>query len=476
MKLNDYNKIKIVFFTSIILLCLSWNTYAQDNVLYAGIAKTSLLPETKNILQGKAVHDTLYVKTIILDNKQNKVAFMIADSQGIPQFVIEEAKQKIQEATSFPIENIVVSSTHTHSGIVASASPENFKKNKLTAYQEFLVQALTTSFTSAYNTMQPVEIAWGSFDKPDYVFNRRWYTKELNVNPLGGMDSVKMNPGSKLRPDLIKPAGPTDPQIGFIALRTLDKTPLAILANYSLHYVGGIEKNTISADYFGVFDTEVNKLLNHNKINPHFIGIMSNGTSGDVNNNDYSKKIPTYPPYEKMTAIAHNIAESLAKEYQQLNFKNWIPLHVNYEEIALEKRAPDLQLKANFSKINANKSTKQVFHSDEKYYVTRSNYYAKTYPNTFTVPIQVIQLGDLAINTIPFEVFAETGLELKARSAFAQSFTIGLANGHWGYLPTPEQHLKGGYETWLTVNRVEKNSSRIITEQIINMQNQIKKR
>lgn len=461
--------LNLLFFTSL-------TACAQDKILYAGIAKTSLLPETKTLLQGKTVHDTLYVKTIILDNKQNKVAFMIADSQGIAQFIIEEAKQKIHEATSFPIENIVVASTHTHSSIVASASPENFKKNKLTAYQEFLVQALTTSFITAYNTLQPVEIAWGSFDKPDYVFNRRWYTKELNVNPLGGMDSVKMNPGSQLRPDLIKPAGPTDPQIGFIALRTLDKIPLAILANYSLHYVGGIEKNTISADYFGVFDTEINKLLNHNKINPHFIGIMSNGTSGDVNNNDYSKKLPTYPPYEKMTTIAHNIAESLAKEYQQLNFKNWIPLHVNYEEIALEKRIPDVQLKANFDKINTNKSSKQVFHSDEKYYVTRCNYYEKTYPNTITVPLQVIELGDLAINTIPFEVFAETGLELKKRSAFAQSFTIGLANGHWGYLPTPEQHLKGGYETWLTVNRVEKNSSRIITEQIINMQNQIKKR
>ncbi|WP_060873596.1 neutral/alkaline non-lysosomal ceramidase N-terminal domain-containing protein [Myroides odoratus] len=461
--------LNLLFFTSL-------TACAQDKILYAGIAKTSLLPETKTLLQGETVHDTLYVKTIILDNKQNKVAFMIADSQGIAQFIIEEAKQKIHEATSFPIENIVVASTHTHSGIVASTSPENFKKNKLTAYQEFLVQALTTSFITAYNTLQPVEIAWGSFDKPDYVFNRRWYTKELNVNPLGGMDSVKMNPGNQLRPDLIKPAGPTDSQIGFIALRTLDKTPLAILANYSLHYVGGIEKNTISADYFGVFDTEINKLLNHNKINPHFIGIMSNGTSGDVNNNDYSKKLPTYPPYEKMKSIAHNIAESLAKEYQQLSFKNWIPLHVNYEEIALEKRIPDVQLKANFKKINTNKSSKQVFHSDEKYYVTRCNYYEKTYPNTITVPLQVIELGDIVINTIPFEVFAETGLELKKRSAFAQSFTIGLANGHWGYLPTPEQHLKGGYETWLTVNRVEKNSSRIITEQIINMQNQIKKR
>ena len=29
--------------------------------------------------------------------------------------------------------------------------------------------------------------------------------------------------------------------------------PLALLANYSLHYVGGTRANEISADYFAVF-------------------------------------------------------------------------------------------------------------------------------------------------------------------------------------------------------------------------------
>jgi hypothetical protein len=28
------------------------------------------------------------------------------------------------------------------------------------------------------------------------------------------------------------------------------------------------------------------------------------------------------------------------------------------------------------------------------------------------------------------------------------TFTISLANGYSGYLPTPEHHCYGGYETW----------------------------
>jgi neutral ceramidase len=42
----------------------------------------------------------------------------------------------------------------------------------------------------------------------------------------------------------------------------------------------------------------------------------------------------------------------------------------------------------------------------------------------------------------------EIGLELKENSPFPQTFTISLANGYNGYLPTVRHHQLGGYETW----------------------------
>ena len=62
--------------------------------------------------------------------------------------------------------------------------------------------------------------------------------------------------------------------------------------------------------------------------------------------------------------------------------------------------------------------------------------------------LQAIRIGELGIAAIPCEVFAETGLAIKARSPLRPTFTIELANGYNGYLPTPEQHALGGYETW----------------------------
>src|SRR5262249_2844353 len=46
------------------------------------------------------------------------------------------------------------------------------------------------------------------------------------------------------------------------------------------------------------------------------------------------------------------------------------------------------------------------------------------------------------------EVYAITGLKLKAQSPFELTMNIELANGSEGYIPPPEQHTLGGYTTW----------------------------
>lgn len=50
----------------------------------------------------------------------------------------------------------------------------------------------------------------------------------------------------------------------------------------------------------------------------------------------------------------------------------------------------------------------------------------------------------------------------------------GLANGRYGYLPTPAQHRLGGYETWLGTNKVQKDASNIITKNLLEMLDELK--
>jgi hypothetical protein len=76
---------------------------------------------------------------------------------------------------------------------------------------------------------------------------------------------------------------------------------------------------------------------------------------------------------------------------------------------------------------------------------------------------------------MPFEAFAEIGLEIKQQSPFADTFTIGLANDTCGYLPTPGQHEWGGYETWMGTSRVQLDASERITQVIMQLLAELKK-
>jgi hypothetical protein len=51
----------------------------------------------------------------------------------------------------------------------------------------------------------------------------------------------------------------------------------------------------------------------------------------------------------------------------------------------------------------------------------------------------------------------------------ADTFVVSLANGGCGYLPTPEQHRFGGYETWLTTNKVQEDASVILVDNLLEM-------
>ncbi len=81
--------------------------------------------------------------------------------------------------------------------------------------------------------------------------------------------------------------------------------------------------------------------------------------------------------------------------------------------------------------------------------------------------LQAIRIGDLGIAALPFETFVETGLAIKRDSPLQATFVISLANGAEGYLPTPEHHALGGYETWLGTSRVELKASEKIRERLL---------
>ena len=143
-------------------------------------------------------------------------------------------------------------------------------------------------------------------------------------------------PGSA---DLIEPAGPIDPEVGILSVRAADGRPLALLANYSLHYVGGVTGDAVSADYFGAFADRVQQLLTADRQDPAFVGIMSNGTSGNINNINFREPAAGQPPYAQIRHVADVVATEAARVAGAIEHHVWVPLAMREARLRLGRRS-----------------------------------------------------------------------------------------------------------------------------------------
>jgi len=260
--------------------------------------------------------------------------------------------------------------------------------------------------------------------------------------------------------DLDRPAGPVDPEISFLSVQSREGRPIALLANYSLHYVGGVRFGDVSADYFGYFAKFIEKKLKATQQTPAFVGMLSNGTSGDVNNINFTQRDrPRYERYDKMQEVAEKVATQVYEAHQRIKFHDWVPLAAAESHLPLKVRKPTPAMRKYFEEILADQEPNaKSRHVRERIYAERIALLENA-PEEIRVPLQTLRIGELGIAAVPFETFAETGLEIKDKSPFVQTFTIELANGSFGYLPTSDQHRLGGYETWLGTNYVEKEAT-----------------
>jgi hypothetical protein len=362
--------------------------------------------------------------------------------------IFDGAKRIVHQKTGVPEKNILMSATHTHS---APAAVSIFQTDADKEYQTFLTRRLADAAIQAINNLRPAKIGWAVEKDPRHVSNRRWHMKPgvINKDMFGGTnDQVRMNPrpGS---PELSEPAGPTDPDVSVVCVKSMDDKPIALLANYSMHYVGDTGGDGIySADYFGAFCRNVEHRLDPDGANG-FVAILSNGTSGDCSSTDFRHEQKPAPPFTRINAAAKDIADDALKCFERAEYRAEAPIKVARKEIVLAIRhGTPAQVEAAKLKVEkAPRHNGQLSPWSPDVYA-RETVLLDAFPKKVNVPLQAIRIGDLGIVAIPCEVFCQIGLEIKAKSPLKPTFTIELANAYHGYLPTPEQHKLGGYETW----------------------------
>ena len=440
----------LVFFLYVSVFLVPEKTAAVDFVpdktlpeVSAGACAVDITPETLPVIVNGAflsrevntVKDRLHARAIVLESGTERFAICVVDSLTIGRELLDEAKQIAFERTGIPIERMLVSATHTHSApsVMACLGTEVDW-----TYAWFLTRKIADAVELASQRLQPARIGWTSVPAWGFTHCRRWIFQPAHpqMDPFGERSArATMHPGYD-NPHVVSPSGPVDPAVGIMSIETRAGAPLALLANFSMHYVGA---DPLSADYFGEFASGLGRALGADP--KTFVGIMSQGTCGDAQWMDYSQ-----PKQGQPSNYAKGLIQIVAQASRDIRYHSRIPIQMSESKITLNRRMPDVARLSWARNIVATLGRRPPNTTQEVY--AREQLFVAAEPQR-EIKLQALRVGSLGITALPVEAFALTGLKIKEQSPLEVTFHIGLANGSEGYAPPPEQHKLGGYTTWL---------------------------
>jgi hypothetical protein len=416
----------------------------QTQTLRAGAAAVDITPAIGTPLAGQfhrrlatTVVDPLHARAVVIEsggpveNGGTRIVFVLLDLVGLIDEDAIPLRQAIGEVAGVLPSNVCISCTHTHfgPGIKDGATIE-----RNDAYFEWAIPQIVESARQAVGKLQPARAAWGKGHESRPQYNRRFHMRD---------GSVKMNPGRDFE-NIIRPAGPTDPEIPMLLLESASGTPIALIANYSLHYVGDYPETGITSDYFGTFAA----MMKERKGN-EFVALLTHGASGDINNINHQKlPEPWYPESmatgEKSRIVAGMISDQVEAIWQQAEWHTEATVAATEDIYQLIVRKPseaELEEARHLSKLE-NPTARDLRYSVEPLELMK-------WPDVMPKVVQSLRVGDWAASAFPGEIFCQFGLNLKDASPFGVTALIDLANGYCGYIPTLYSHTLGGYETWL---------------------------
>lgn len=391
-----------------------------------------------------SINTPIHARAIVIGDGRERIGIVVVDSCMMPKQLLDEVKGLAATRTQLKPDRILISATHTHS---APSCMGALGTDPDLNYIPLLRQKLVEALEAAEARLQPAEVGWGAGDAAEFTALRRWVRRPDRIeNDPFGNPTVRANMHSARNPDdAIGPTGPEDPQLSMIAFRSAkDKTPIAVLANFSMHY---FSDKPISADYFGLFcnglqSSVAEQVGSGEKKNP-FVAALSHGCSGDIWRRDYF--LPASSAEMTIEHYTDGLLKIAKQIYSEIEYQPASSLAMSEARLPLKYRVPDAQRLEWAKKVMESLGDRLPTTTPEVY--AREQVILNDLQSTEIV-VQALRIGDIAIATTPNETYALTGLKLKLQSPLAKTMVIELANGGDGYIPPPEQHILGGYNTW----------------------------
>jgi neutral ceramidase len=426
-------------------------------VFKAGFAERDITPEIGSEAPGgygKAYHRTLHdpckVRAAVFDDGKSRVALVGLDALGIERQTVLNVRRAIAKKTGLEEGAILLGASHSHSsGPMSGVMPGDYdhasKLVQKLAYQhttcadpkylEKVEKAIIDAVCAAHESRVAARAGIGRGIERTVAYNRRFKMRDGRTITHPGQGN----------PDIVEPAGPTDPEVGVIGAWDEKKKLLGCVVNFACHAT--TSPGGISANYIYYLEKAIQGYYGKDAV-----VVFLNGASGDITQVDNQSPYRNPDPERWAQLVGGKVGAEALKVLLTMEPGTLVPVEAKTKVFAVKRRVPDPErlkkclemVEKDLAKVGATEWTfaKEIVLLDAKRKKTPS----------VDVEVQAVQVGPAVFLTTPAEYFCRFGLEQKKGSGFPYTFPVSLANGCVGYVPTEDAFGTdgGGYETRLT--------------------------
>jgi hypothetical protein len=411
---------------AIATLFSGYQAFAQG-VLHVGAARVDITPpaDPANPPSGKYAHEKLYVRAIVLDNGSRRAALIGADQGGLSDEIWQAASKQIAAELNCPIENIVMSATHTHSawgpgGFRALTDPH--------APPPPIIGQILDAVRQAKAKLQPARVGFGAGNS------------HLNVN----RDAIDTE--SRLWTQAPNLEGPSDKAVAVIEFLAASGQPIAVYMDYAMHPVNGFLAGLTSADFAGAASRYVEQAFDDKTV-----AVFAQGASGDQNplylragTNAMASR--SGAPITGYVITRERIEAPIRDEKVKAGpvdpkVRDQLERVMDSEGVLLGEEV--IRVMTNITRLEASPTIaagqKMVTCPGRRRTDTGREGAPGTYVDGDPVNIRLgaLRIGNIALTSVDAELYSAIGQRLKRESPMANTFMVTLANGRAdsGYIP-----------------------------------------
>lgn len=419
------------------------------------------IPGYFNVRASSDVADRLYARAMVIKSGDTVAAFISVDACSLTFDECEVIRKRVTEYTGIPTDNVLVDCVHSHTGIPRDLDSDKDENCKLNAegYTTVFSKLIADCAILAYKRLTPSSLSFGVGTVDGISFCRNYYMK--NATP-------QTNP-PRLDPNIEGPVATTDNDLPVIFVKDESGSPIGAVISFACHSdcVGGTE---YSGDYSSELSIQMKKLYGEN-----FVTVFLLGCCGDINHFNVNTASDAPDHYRMMGRMILGEAQKViatSKPVEGDGIKvSYELIEINRTQISEEKIAEARHIIATVKekvgvKIAADGSDPDQYNLSMSKSLIR---FIESTPESYNIPLQVIQLGDITIYAFPSEIYSYFGKLIKEKDGTGKAITVSLCNGSFGYVPTREMFYDTIYESKPGANKLNKEAGYIMSEKLLSM-------